>query len=82
MYSIGASEQYCSIYKIVGKGFLYYFVLYDLNDNLIAYFDTLIEFKSQFHYEIKELNRKFKNSRSNFILFNIENKKYKLYKFS
>lgn len=65
-----------------GKGFLYYFVLYDLNDNLIAYFDTLIEFKSQFHYEIKELNRKFKNSRSNFILFNIENKKYKLYKFN
>ena len=68
-------------HKIVGKDILNYYVLYDLNDNLIGYFDSLIEFKNKFGYPVYELNRKFKNGKSNFIFFNIENKKYKLYKF-
>lgn len=59
-----------------------YFILYDFEDNIVCYIDSLNEFKLKFNYPVYELNRKFKNSKSNFILFNIENKKYKLYKFS
>ena len=58
-----------------------YYVLYDLNDNVVAYYDDLSEFSSIFNYFLKELNRKFKKSMSNYIYCDIDSQRYKLYKF-
>lgn len=57
-----------------------YYVLYDLNDNIICYFSTLLEFASKLGYEVKELNRKYRKS-SNFINLCIDNVSYKLFAF-
>lgn len=57
-----------------------YYVLYDLNDNIICYFSTLLEFASKFGYGVKELNRKYRKS-SNFINLRIDNVSYKLFAF-
>jgi len=58
-----------------------YYVLYDLEDNLICYFDTITDFLSKYNYKNYEITRKFKNSKSNFINLILENKTYKLYIF-
>lgn len=58
-----------------------YYVLYDLNDNLVCYLDSLKEFLEKFGYSLKEINRKFRNSIENYIYLIIDNKTLKLYKF-
>lgn len=60
----------------------YYFVLYDLNDNIISYFNDIKEISVNYNYEVKELNRKFRNSLFDYIILCIDNHNYKLYKFS
>ena len=64
----------------IGKDNLQYYVLYDVNDNVICYFDTLLEFSVKFGYPIKELNRKYRKS-INFINLHINNNSYRLYVF-
>jgi hypothetical protein len=59
-----------------------YFALYDLNDNLLCYYDDLKEISVKYGYEIKELNRKFRNSVFDYIILCLDNHNYKLYKFS
>ena len=58
-----------------------YYVLYDLNDNVVCYFDSLFEFSGKFGYPIKELNRKYRNSLNNTINLVIDNICYKLFCF-
>lgn len=58
-----------------------YYVLYDLNDNIVCYFNTLIEFCTKFNYSNKEINRKFKNSNSNYIHVDILNSRFSLFVF-
>jgi len=67
-------------HEIVGKVFLKYYVLYDINDNIICYFNTLLEFATKFGYEIKELNRKYRKN-NDFINLNIDSISYKLFVF-
>lgn len=57
-----------------------YYVLYDMNDNIICYFNTLLEFATKFGYEIKELNRKYRKN-NDFINLNIDSISYKLFVF-
>lgn len=59
-----------------------YFLLYDLDDNIICYFNDIKEISIKYNYEIKELNRKFKNSLFNYIILHLDSHTYKLYKFS
>lgn len=59
-----------------------YFVLYDLNDNVICYYDNLDDFISKYKYAKKEINRKYRNSLTNYIYLIIEQQFFKLYKFS
>lgn len=58
-----------------------YFVLYDLEDNIVCYFNNLIEFCTKFNYANKEINRKFRNSNFNFIHVDINNIRYSLFAF-
>lgn len=58
-----------------------YYVLYDYSDNIVGYFDTLIEFTVKLHLDIYEVKRKFRNTSNNFIGLIHENKKYRLYVF-
>lgn len=56
--------------------------MYDLDDNLICYLDSINELFYKYHYQPREITRKFKNSLNNYINLVIDNKKFKLYKFS
>uniref|UniRef100_A0AAU8AZD7 Uncharacterized protein n=1 Tax=Dulem virus 71 TaxID=3145782 RepID=A0AAU8AZD7_9VIRU len=56
------------------------YYLYDLDDNLICFYQDVCEIKNKLFYEPKEINRKFRNSSYDFILLYIDNKTYKLYK--
>ena len=67
--------------KIIGKVILEYYILYDLNDNIICYFDNLFEISKKFGYPIKELNRKYRKSLDNSINLVLENVYYKLFCF-
>lgn len=58
-----------------------YFVLYDLNDNVIAYYDNLNEFADSFNYLVRELRRKFNNSKEDFVYCDIDNTRFKLFRF-
>ncbi len=58
-----------------------YFVLYDLKDNVICYFENINEFSNRFNYPLKEINRKYRNSKNDFINLIIDKKHYKLYSF-
>lgn len=51
-----------------------------MNDNIICYFNTLLEFATKFGYEIKELNRKYRKN-NDFINLNIDSISYKLFVF-
>ena len=51
-----------------------------MNDNIICYFNTLLEFATKFGYEIKELNRKYRKN-NYFINLNIDSISYKLFVF-
>ncbi len=58
-----------------------FYVLYDLYDNIICYFDNLNEFSIKFGYPIKELNRKYRKSSNQSINLIINNMYYKLFCF-
>ena len=59
-----------------------YYILYDDYDNLITYYNTLIEFCITFNYSCTEIRRKFRNSSTNFINVDIDKRRYKLYIFN
>jgi len=57
-----------------------YFVLYDMNDNVVCYFDNCEELIAKVGSSVHEIVRKFNNSDDCIILvINLE--KYKLYTF-
>ena len=58
-----------------------YYVLYDLNDNIICYYDNLLEFSFKLGYSIKEINRKYRNSLDNSIFLVIDSTCYRLFRF-
>lgn len=58
-----------------------YFVLYDLNDNIVCYLHSIYEVKKYLpNYRIRDIKRRLINH--NFINIYIDNLVYKLYKFS
>lgn len=59
-----------------------YYVIYDLEDNVIAYIDTKNELGAYTGLRIKDINYKFKHSLFEYILVDIFNNRYKIYKFS
>lgn len=66
---------------ILSIKFMEYFVMYDLFDNLVCYYSNIYELTTKLHYQVKEIKRKFKNSKSNVININVNNVRYKVYKF-
>ena len=58
-----------------------YFVLYDLNDNIIAYFDNFVELSKIFNYRLCDLVFQFNKIGKNIVIVVIDNKKYKLVTF-
>ena len=59
-----------------------YYVLYDYSDNIVGYFDNLLELSVKLHLDLYELKRKFRNTSNNFIGLIYDKKKYRLYSFS
>ena len=57
-----------------------YYVLYDYEDVPILYFETLKEFANKLGYSYKYLKNEFSEFNEH-IELNINNKKFKLYKF-
>ena len=57
-----------------------YFVLYDLEDNLICYFDNFEELSKYINYRCSALVYEFNHS-NDFVQVIIKNEKYKLYTF-
>ncbi len=55
-----------------------YFVLYDMNDNIICYFDSFEDLSKIFNYTLKNLVGKYNQQQSNIINIIIYGKKYKL----
>ena len=55
-------EQVSSIarFKLIGKDILEYYVIYDLNDNVVAYIDTLDELATFTNLRKKQLKYKLK----------------------
>lgn len=58
---------------------MYYYVIYDFNDNLVAYCDNKIELSRFCGIPINSVNYRFKNR--NFIKVVISNKFFKVYRF-
>lgn len=56
----------------------YYFVLYDLNDNVVCYFDNFAELSKIINYPSWKLARRFEIF-GNLINVTIDNKDYKLF---
>lgn len=56
-----------------------YFVVYDLNDNLIAYLDNVYELIYFTGLRLYDINYKFKNT--DHIVARISRKSFKIYKF-
>lgn len=55
-----------------------YFILYDLNDNIICYYDNFNELSTVINYSLRDLIREFNREKSNIRIIVINNKKYKL----
>ena len=55
-----------------------FFVLYDLNDDIVCYFDNFEDLSRTFSYELRNLVYQYNNHKSNIINIEIDNKKYKL----
>lgn len=68
--------------KIIGKDYLEFYIIYDLNDNIVAYIDTKNELSAYTGLRIKDINYKFKHSLFDYIFFDVFNNRYKIYKFS
>lgn len=62
------------------KTFIYnnYFVLYDLNDNIICYYDSFVELYKIINYKLSDLVREYNRHHTNILIVIVENKKYKL----
>lgn len=62
------------------KIFIYnnYFVLYDLNDNIICYYDSFVELYKIINYKLSDLVREYNRNHTNILTIIVENKKYKL----
>lgn len=55
-----------------------YFVLYDLNDNIICYFDDFYELSKYLDYQLRNLVYQYNATASNIITVIIQKRKYKL----
>lgn len=55
-----------------------YFVLYDINDNILYYFDNFTELSKIFNYRLYNLVHHYNISDTNVINVVIDNQKYKL----
>lgn len=55
-----------------------YFILYDLKDNIICYFDDFEELSKILNYQLRNLVYQFNYHNKNIINIEIDNKKYKL----
>ena len=62
------------------KTFIYnnYFVLYDLNDNIICYYDSFVELYKIINYKLSDLVREYNRNHTNILTVIVDNKKYKL----
>lgn len=59
-----------------------YFVLYDVNDNIICYIDNIYELVNYLpNYRLRDIKRRFLNSKFGYIGIVIDNVIYKLYRF-
>lgn len=59
-----------------------YFVLYDFNDNIICYIDNIYELVNYLpNYRLRDIKRRFLNSKVGYIGIVIDNVIYKLYRF-
>lgn len=56
-----------------------YYVIYDLEDNLMAYIETKIELSKYTGLRVPDINYKFKGK--DFIYSYVDEKKLKIYKF-
>ncbi|MDD5826604.1 MAG: hypothetical protein PUD25_02420 [Bacilli bacterium] len=55
-----------------------FFVLYDMNDNIISFYDSFAELSKILNYELRNLVFQYNKSHSDIITIIIENKKYRL----
>lgn len=59
-----------------------YFVLYDLTDNIVCYFDNFDELSKNIAYRLSDLVHEYNRYNTNNITIIIDNKKYKLATFN
>lgn len=74
--------------KIIGKDYLIYrsktfkkdnyFVLYDLNDNIVGYFDNFEDLSRILKYRLSDLVHEYNRNNTDNIIVIIDNNKYKL----
>lgn len=55
-----------------------YFILYDLNDNIVCYYDNFNELNKKINISITYLIRELNRNKTNIKIIEINNKKYKL----
>lgn len=55
-----------------------YFVLYDLNDNIVCYFDNFNELSTLLNYRLSDLVHQYNRNKTDNIIVIIDNCKYKL----
>lgn len=55
-----------------------FFVLYDVNDNIVSYFDSFEELSKVLKYALKDLVHQYNRNKTDIITVIISNKKYKL----
>lgn len=55
-----------------------YFILYDLNDNIICYYDNFSELASILNYRLSDLVHEYNRNKTDNIIVIINNVKYKL----
>ena len=55
-----------------------YFILYDLNDNIICYYDIFNELSSILNYRLSDLVHEYNRNKTDNIIVVINNVKYKL----
>ena len=55
-----------------------YFVLYDLNDDIVCYYDSFNDLLKELNYRLCDLVHEYNRNNTNVIIVIINNKKYKL----
>lgn len=55
-----------------------YFVLYDVNDEVVCYFDNFNELLKHIKYRLSDLVHEYNRYNTNIITITIDNKKFKL----